>query len=289
MAGERNYRRYYQLHTGAAVRDLPAQRLEEYFAKAAVAAMLNGKDGEEKGFDLKELRRQAEKLRKGPNFRASMKCAGERAIREALQSGDVREIVGMIEVKPKRYALDQHAAIRLSEFGDVMKTEGRSAEWKALKDAMMDGETKDSSKVFCAVEKYFSGKKSVRRTKEGRDSADLALSALAIVASSGDEVARARAQLLVDRINEVRGTQPGDKYYVRLRDYPKEELLPTKVRPIEYEDVLLDESSWEYGDPEQQAQTKQPEAGRSGLAVPGPNVIEYDDVLLDESYTGMEP
>ncbi len=116
----------------------------------------------------------------------------------------------------------------------------------------------------------------------------LQLAGLAIAASCGDAVARARAQILVDRINEVRGTKPGDQYFVRLSDYPKEELLPVEPRTIEIEDVILDESSWEYGDPNQQRE-KKTFADKSEMSVPAPDIIEYEDVLLDESFNGPEP
>ena len=61
----------------------------------------------------------------------------------------------------------------------------------------------------------------------------LALDALAIVAENGDDVARARAQILVDRFNEVREAHPGDRNHVGLRDYghvPEPE-APARVEP----------------------------------------------------------
>ena len=76
---------------------------------------------------------------------------------------------------------------------------------------------------------------------------------------------------------------------MQLSDYPKEELLPIEPRPIDYDDVILDESNWEFGDPNQQSAKPKPFADKSEMAVPAPDIIEYEDVLLDESFTGPEP
>ena len=77
----------------------------------------------------------------------------------------------------------------------------------------------NSSQIIDAVEKYTKGKKSVRKTKEGKESFDLAMKALAFASKNGDDVARARAQNLVDRINQVRGVKKGQRNFVDLKAY----------------------------------------------------------------------
>ncbi|MBQ9721806.1 MAG: hypothetical protein IJV64_14105, partial [Oscillospiraceae bacterium] len=72
---------------------------------------------------------------------------------------------------------------------------------------------------------YTKGKKSVRMTKQGRESFDLAMTALAIAAKNGDPAARQRAQDLVDRINEVRGAaDPKHRNHVSLQGYEPKNL-----------------------------------------------------------------
>ena len=63
------------------------------------------------------------------------------------------------------------------------------------------------------------GRKSVSRDPVRRQEVKLALDALAIVAENGDEVAKARAQILVDRFNQVRRTHPGQPNYIDIRDF----------------------------------------------------------------------
>ena len=114
-----------------------------------------------------------------------------------------------------------------------MNTKGRSPEWVKLHDALTDPNMKDTAQIFDAVEAYTKGKKSVRKTQEGRESFDLAMTALAIAAGGGDPAAKRRAQNLVDRINEVRGSQDlKHKNHVSLEAYaPREVREQEKQQP----------------------------------------------------------
>ena len=290
---EKNYRNYYRLHTGEAAGQIPNAKLPDYVAKAAIAAMMQAREmsGENVTFRLSEARKQAEKLQKGVNFRAALKAAGPDKVREVLRSGDVAKLTDLIEVKPRRYALNPQAADDLNRLGETMHTEGRSEEWKALKKALTDPEARSSAGVFDAVEQYLKGKKSVRKTLEGQKSVEIALSALAIAAGSGDAAAKARARLLTDRINEVRGTSRGDKNFVDLADYPKEELLMANgPRIIETEDVILDDTNWQNGDPYEKrdpntAANQTPDKMTLSRGVEAPKPIEIEDILLDEGPT----
>ena len=80
---------------------------------------------------------------------------------------------------------------------------------------------KDSRKVFDAIEDYVKGKKSVSRDQQRKESVKIALDALAIVAENGDAVAKAIAQILIDRFNQVRRTGPEDPNHSKLADYGK--------------------------------------------------------------------
>ena len=212
-----NFNRYYELHSGEAVEALPAQRLEEYAAKAASALYYLDKPNQK--FDLSVPRRLAEKLQKNPDFKASIRSAGPEVVRQTLQSRNIEEISRLINGTPMRYAVNDQTKQKLQALSARMQTEGRSKEWGALKTALANGTMKDSRAVFAAVEAYVKGKKAVTGNTQRKESVKLALDALAIVAENGDDVAKARAQILVDRFNTVRHTAPGQQNYVDIRDY----------------------------------------------------------------------
>lgn len=212
-----NFNRYYELHSGEAVEALPAQRLEEYAAKAASALYYQDKPNQK--FDLSVPRSLAEKLQKNADFKAAMRAAGPEVVRQTLRSRNVEELSRLINGTPRRYAVNDQAKRKLKALSDRMQTEGRSKEWGALKTALADGNMKSSRDVFHAVEAYVKGKKAVTGNAQRKESVKLALDALAIVAENGDDVAKARAQILVDRFNEVRHAAPGQRNYVDIRNY----------------------------------------------------------------------
>ena len=150
------------------------------------------------------------------------KVYGPEGMRRALASLDPQR--ASVELfapqKTTRYAVNDTTRKRLHALGADMDTKGRSEEWQKLRDALTDPEMKDTSRIFDAVEAYTKGKKSVRRTKAGRDSFDLAMTALSLAAKNGDPAAKQRAQNLVDRINKVRGSaNPEHKNHVSLEAY----------------------------------------------------------------------
>ena len=285
MPREKTFHHYIHLHTGTAVNKLSDEKLTEYAAKVGAAVFLQMEPNEQ--FDLKKLHKVADTLAKNQNFRAAVREAGPENLRDMLRSGNVQDLTRMIAGTPERYHIDQNAAMKLNEYYDMMKTEGRSTEWQNLKKAVGEAE-KDSAPVFDAVEKYLKGKKSVRRHQEGRDSVDLALNILSTVAFSGDKVAMERAQILVDRINEVRGAEPGSRDYVDLRDYPKYiRSMDKGPQAIEYDDILVDDPEEEYRQQQQaesaaKLQPRRHPNGSSSLQVPLAKPIEYEDVLLDD-------
>ena len=219
-----NYGRYYQLHTGEAASNIPEKKLPEYAAKAAVSMMLSNKPHQK--FNLDEVRGTAQKLLKSPNFAAAVKAAGPEKLREILTSGESVRLVKLVGGGAERYALTDKAKEKLNALSAGMNTRKRSKEWVALKVALQDDKMRDSSKVFDTVEGYLKGKKSVSSDPQRQESVKLALDALAIAAKDGDATAKARAQMLVDRFNEVRGVKPGHKNYIDLKNYGTLELAP---------------------------------------------------------------
>jgi hypothetical protein len=226
-----NFNRYFELHSGDAARNIPERKLNEYMAKTASALFLLDKPSQK--FDLSVPRELAARLQKSPDFKAAMRAAGPEVVRQTLVSRNIEQISSLVNGGPERYAISEEAKRKLQTLSAGMRTEQRSEEWKALKQALANGGMKDSRSVFSAVEAYVKGKKSVSRDPQRRESVKLALDALAIVAENGDDVARARAQILVDRFNEVREAHPGDRNHVDLRDYghvPEPE-APARVEP----------------------------------------------------------
>ena len=212
-----NFNRYFELHSGDAARDIPERRLNEYMAKTAASLFFMDKPNRK--FDLSVPRELAAKLQESPDFKASMRAAGPEVVRQALSSRNINQIGSLVNGGPERYAISEESKRRLQTLSAGMRTEGRSKEWTALKQALANGDMKDSRSVFNAVEAYVKGKKSVTSNPQRKDSVKLALDALAIVAQNGDDVAKARAQILVDRFNAVRHAAPGQPNYMDIRNY----------------------------------------------------------------------
>ncbi len=217
-----NYSRYFQLHTGQAVSDVPAGKLSEYAAKAAAALLYLNEPHRE--FNIAAVRGTAQILLDNPEFRAVLKATGSTKLRETLSSGDPVRIAKLTGGGEIRYAVSAEAKSKFAALAAGMDTNKRSKKWLALKQTLGNASMKDSRGVFNAVEGYLKGKKAVSSDPKRQESVRLALNALAIAAKNGDEVAKARAQILVDRFNKVRGVQPGHKDYVDLKNFGVQEL-----------------------------------------------------------------
>ncbi len=139
------------------------------------------------------------------------------------------EITKLVAGGPLRYAASAGTKESLRALGESMQTEGRSKEWKNLKSALT-GKMMSTEQVFDAVESYLKGKKSVKNDPRREASVDLALNALAIAAKNGDSVAKARAQILADRFNKVRGVQPGHRDFIDLSKYGAPEQAQAEPR-----------------------------------------------------------
>ena len=217
-----NYFSYYRLHTGDAIQNLPDKKLSEYAAKAGSAMLLA--DMPSKKFDIDLVRSQAKRLMANPEFSASIRAAGKEKVREILASGDMTQVAQLIAPGEAHYTVNNEVKNKLAALAEQMPEKKRSSEWKKLKNALADTDMKNSRQAFDCIEKYLKGKKSVSSNPVRQESVKLALDALAIVADSGDRVAKERAQILVDRFNKVRGVKPGHKDYIDLQNYGKSEL-----------------------------------------------------------------
>ena len=182
--------------------------------------------------------KSVEELKQNKSFKLMAKTYGVKGMREALSAPNPQaaSIALFAPQQSKRYAVNDTIRKQLRVLGASMQTKGRSTEWRKLRDALSDPEMKDASRVFDAVEAYTKGKKSVRKTQQGRESFDLAMTALAIAAKNGDPAARQRAQNLVDRINEVRGSaDPKHKNHVSLQGYESKNLEEMQRKAAEHE------------------------------------------------------
>lgn len=213
---KRSYHGYLLAHTGARTVDMPRKELVEAASKAVMASYFMN-DPKAPAFSVSAMRKAAANLRSSPQFEAVLMHAGVEKVRSALARGDVAELVSRMYVDPDtRYKLTSESKNALRELGVSMNTKGRSAEWTQLKRALTDPNMKNSMDVVAAVEQYTKGKMAVRRTTEGRNSFDLAMKALAIAARDGDEVAKKRAQILVERINATRKAGCNSPNYINL-------------------------------------------------------------------------
>ena len=180
---------------------------------------------------LGTVRDVAESMQRNPRFKAIIKANGIDRVREVMTKGAPSELARMFSGDSRRYAVDGQAKQKLRALGENMDMKNASKEWKELNKALTNGKMTDSDDVFSTVEKFTKGKKSVKNDPERKANVDLALNALAIVAESGDAVAKARAQLLVDRFNEVRGKPVGHPDHVDLKDYGKAKAPEIKAEP----------------------------------------------------------
>lgn len=202
--------------------------VSDHFARFIAARFIANTPGKDRPpLTEQTLNSRAATLKKDNEFRALMRTCTPDKMRETMSAKNpLNAAVTLYRPDPaQRYSVNEASVKQLQELGASMGTKGRSKEWKELKEALSDRQMKDTQKIMEAVEHYTKGKMKVRMTKKGRDSFDLAMKALAIVAKNGNEVAKARADILVERINEVRGaTQPHSKNRVELKEYePKRE------------------------------------------------------------------
>ena len=212
-------------------------RVADCFARhlAAQSVVEAADEAHRPPYDKKLLDKSAEELKQNKSFKLMAQTYGVEGMRRALAAPDPQ--AASIELfapqQGKRYAASDRTRERLNALGEVMNTKGRSPEWVKLHDALTDPNMKDTAQIFDAVEAYTKGKKSVRKTQEGRESFDLAMTALAIAAGGGDPAAKQRAQNLVDRINEVRGSQDEKhRNHVSLSAYaPREVSEQEKQQP----------------------------------------------------------
>ena len=234
-----NYMKYYELHTKQNAQNIPDKRLAEYTAKAASALMYV--DDANKKFVKSIPRSHAETLMKAPEFIAAVKAYGPDGMREALTSGDPKKIATIVRGSNERYAVNGQTKAKLQALSERMNKDHRSKEWGALKDALANGNMKDSRKVFDAIEGYVKGKKKVSSDPQRKESIKIALDALAIVAENGDNVAKTRAQILIDRFNTVnKATEPGSRNHIDLSNYGKD-ILPAAQNAAEHQQNIVNQ------------------------------------------------
>lgn len=216
---ERTYNRYYQLHTGKHAVGLSDKKLVDYLSKATASLRLM-----QEGFNLEFTHILASNFKQRPAFKAIIRAEGMDRVRKVLTGGIPSELVKLMTGDKQRYAVSDEAKQKLRLLGSRMNASPKDKAWNELRNVLTDKKLKNSDAVFTAVENFTKGKKSVKNDPERKAKVDLALDALAIVAENGDHVARARAQMLVDRFNEVRGARRGQNNFVDLEQRGKVEL-----------------------------------------------------------------
>lgn len=229
---ERTCNRYYQLHTGKHAVGLSDKKLVDYLSKAAASLRLM-QEGQE-GFSLEFTHILASNFKQRPAFKAIIRAEGMDRVRKVLTGGVPSELFKLMTGDKQRYAVSDEAKQKLQLLGSRMNASAKDKTWNELRKVLTDKKLKDSDAVFTAVENFTKGKKSVKNDPERKARVDLALDALAIVAENGDHVAKARAQILVDRFNEVRGARRGQNNFVDLEQRGQVEL------PEKRQEAVLD-------------------------------------------------
>ena len=142
MPKDKNFLRYYQLHTGKYATTLSNKKLAEYTAKAA-SAIKHIYDDKHTDFNVSIPRKDAESMQKSPAFKAVLRAAGPEKIRNILKKGDVMELCGLVNGNEKRYAVSDPAKEKLRKLGEKMNMNRKDKEWNALHKALTNGNMKD--------------------------------------------------------------------------------------------------------------------------------------------------
>ncbi len=230
-----NYKRYFELHTGSKAQEIPDSKLNEYAAKAMAALFYI--DNPNKKFNLSVPRSHAKDLMNSPDFQAAVQAAGPRKIREILVRGDMSEVAKLTAGTRERYAVTDKTVNSFLRLSDELKLPDPAAnpaiyqknpglravvgnrDLQAVIRALSDHEPGNSREVFKTAEKFLLSKSVINGGLAIAPYTEKVFKAVALAAQSGDDVAKQRAQNLVDKYNFTRGTMPGLYGYVDLKDF----------------------------------------------------------------------
>ena len=213
---KKNYDDYLYIHK------YPAEGKEvESLAKVLAGSTLKHEHEE---FSVDKIRKGANTLMKQPTFKQLAKDpARARKLLGAKESDVVKGINQPFNADKRK---QREVLTKLKNMAKQMDApDGRTEKWAKLVNSLNNIDLdrdhtyeKQLTDIFKNNEDYMKGKKSIRRNQDGRNRFDQSLDVLSELAKVSD-YAKDKAETLVDRINEVRKTKPGDRNGVSLSNY----------------------------------------------------------------------
>ena len=240
-----NYLIYIQAHTGQQMVEKTVREKIETASKAAAAYMLL-RASNTKSYSVSDIHTNATRVKQTLDL-ANMHETDLDDMLRSLEglvkgvNGQLRSLYGYPEDFPAY--VDKMKTLVSS----LMTSDNRSAEYKNMVNALKEVSELDPNsamltqdeiisknyKAMESLEKYMKGKKRVRKTDVGKEHFDNALDALSIM-SEHNAMLGDKAQSIVDRINEVRGSEaPEHENHVSLSNYGAERAVRAKETRIE--------------------------------------------------------
>ncbi|MBO6157696.1 MAG: hypothetical protein J6P72_00385 [Firmicutes bacterium] len=213
---KKNYDDYLYIHKYPA-----AGKEAESLAKILAASTLKHEHEE---FSVSSIRKGANALLKQPTFKQLAKNPARARLLLSGKESDV--VMGM--TNPFKASKEKQRAVltKLKNMANQMDApDGRTQKWAKLVNSLKNIDLgrdhtyeEQLTNIFKNNEDYMKGKKSIRRDQDGRNRFDQSLDVLAELAEVSD-FAKDKAETLVDRINEVRKTEPDGRNGVSLANY----------------------------------------------------------------------
>ena len=260
IQGERSWENYCKAHlTG-----LPYTQKgkADYLAKALTGAFFAGErsrnpNAAETPFSTSAARKYTEQIKKMPVFKQL--CKDPQAIDRLLKEGaeDPAKLFDTaVRMHEPFYQIPKEKAAEVLEKLKAMQPlmdgpDEHDEKWKALQDSISEIDLEDPQKsgtlklkeIFNNTCAYMKGKKSLRKTEEGRRCFDQSMDILAELALCGEH-AEAAAQSVIDRTNEVRLGHNKNYDEISLKDFGANKILNHMNRQDEelaqeYRDTLI--------------------------------------------------
>jgi hypothetical protein len=241
------YRKYIDEHTGPEFKNKRMKEKIDTLSKAAAAYMLVKATTTEK-FSRDLIHTSAGKIKQTLDIANLHESEIDEMLKspETLQKG-VNNQLAHLYAPGKNFGDYIKKMKTLSE--NLMTDDNRSAEYKNMvkyikevagmnpseAEAKKDEIILKNYKLMQAIEKYMKGKKRVRKTDIGVEHFDNALDALSIMNDFNPSL-NDKVDSIVDRINEVRGSEASDhKDHVSIKEYGAERAIKAKEARVEKE------------------------------------------------------
>ncbi len=238
---EKKYYSYMESHTGDKIKEKSPREKIEALSKAAAAYMMV-KATSTRVYNTNTIHKNATKIKQTLDLSNLHEIDVDDMLSspENLKKG-VNERLNHLYGNEKNF--DEYIKKMKTLSENLMSDDNRSKEYKAmvrcikevaqLKPGDKDEIISKNYKLMESVEKYMKGKKRVRKTEVGVEHFNNALDALAIM-NEYNPMLTDKVASLVDRVNEVRGSELADhKDHVDIADFGAERAVEAKAKRIE--------------------------------------------------------